>query len=105
MWKHIVQEEQPQPQTTQESDHKAAASHFPVEPNSISHLIHKKDVSEFLNRKWEGCREPTTPIEKLILMGFANRELNNRLLEKHHHNLPAVINELLDTDGMGYQPV
>ena len=42
-------------------------------------------------------------MDKLIAMGFADRTLNNRLLNKHRNNLPAVINELLDTEGMGYQ--
>ena len=67
---------------------------------TLSH--HTPDVSHFLNRRWSGPNPPVTPMEKLISMGFANRSLNERLLKKHQNHLPAVLNELLDTNGDGY---
>jgi hypothetical protein len=33
---------------------------------------------------------------RLIAMGFADRQLNAQLLEKHNNNLTEVLNELLD---------
>ena len=35
-------------------------------------------------------------LEWLIGMGFADRQLNAQLLEKHNNNLTEVLNELLD---------
>lgn len=46
--------------------------------------------------KWGGPPTPSTPMDRLIGMGFANRELNSQLLEKHNNNIQAVLNELLD---------
>eukprot|EP00731_Ephydatia_muelleri_P019956 Em0012g781a len=43
-----------------------------------------------------GPPTPSTPMDRLIGMGFANRELNSQLLEKHNNNIQAVLNELLD---------
>ena len=38
-----------------------------------------------------------TPMDTLIEMGFANRELNVRLLEKHDNDLDKVIGELIQS--------
>jgi len=35
-------------------------------------------------------------MERLVAMGFANRDLNARLLRKHNNQIQIVINELLD---------
>ncbi|OWF51345.1 next to BRCA1 gene 1 protein-like [Mizuhopecten yessoensis] len=47
--------------------------------------------------------EENCPMTKLIEMGFCNREMNQKLLEKHGQNVEAVIQELLseaDNDWM-----
>ena len=41
-------------------------------------------------------REPETPMQQLINLGFGNRQQNARLLHKHGNNIQAVVNELLD---------
>ena len=59
------------------------------------------DVSRFINNKWEEP-QPSTPMDQLISMGFANRALNDHLLKKHNNDFAQVVNELLETDGEGY---
>ena len=58
--------------------------------------VQSPDVSRLLPQRWDGPKAPTTPMEKLISMGFADRVLNQRLLDKHQNNMPMVLNELLD---------
>lgn len=63
------------------------------------------NISRYVNKKWEGPKPPETPMDHLISMGFANRDLNSRLLKKHKSNLQQAIQELLETNGDGYQDV
>jgi hypothetical protein len=39
-------------------------------------------------------KKPQTPMEKLISMGFADRNLNKRLLEKYNNDLEKVIDSI-----------
>ena len=41
-------------------------------------------------------KQPDTPMQQLINLGFGNRQLNTQLLHKHSQNIQAVVNELLD---------
>lgn len=95
---HFVEppEETPPTQPDEESSIKPS----PVDLSKISKQ--EQDISRFINRKWEEP-QPSTPMDRLINMGFANRALNSRLLKKHNNNLPAVLEELCETSGMGYQ--
>lgn len=45
-------------------------------------------------------REPQSPMVKLIEMGFANRDLNQTLLEKHHNDMQKVVQEILNTEDL-----
>ena len=63
---------------------------------------HNPDVSHLVPLRWDGPKAPTTPMDRLIGMGFADRELNARLLEKHENNLTGVLNELLDDHRQAY---
>ena len=45
-----------------------------------------QDVSGLLQREWSS-ELPEDPVERLVAMGFANRELNRELLQKHNHEL------------------
>ena len=76
-------------------------------PPSLSSIICQDPsvVRAALNKKWEGPKSPDTPMDHLITMGFANRALNSRLLKKYNNNLQEVIQELVDTQGDGYQVV
>ena len=40
-----------------------------------------------LQRQWSGPPLPDDPVDKLVAMGFANRELNRQLLQKHNNQL------------------
>ena len=62
----------------------------------MSRWCHNPDVSHLVPLRWDGPKTPATPMDRLIGMGFADRQLNARLLEKHDNNLGAVLNELLD---------
>ena len=69
----------------------------PPPPNQDpSKWVHNPDVSHWVSREWEGPPAPQTPMERLVAMGFADRELNARLLSQHQNQLQSVINELLD---------
>ena len=46
-----------------------------------------QDVQGLLQRQWSGPPLPDDPVEKLVAMGFANRELNRQLLQKHNNQL------------------
>ena len=86
-------------------DEKLSTS-YESKPTDLSAMIKQEpDVSKFINKKWEGPPTPQTAMDKLINMGFANRIINNRLLKKYDNHLPSVINELLETNGEGYQVV
>lgn len=39
----------------------------------------------------------STPMTKLVEMGFCNRELNQKLLEKNEHDMEKTVQELLST--------
>lgn len=41
-------------------------------------------------------KQPETPMQQLINLGFGNRQLNAQLLHKHGNSIQAVVNELLD---------
>ncbi|XP_036356927.1 next to BRCA1 gene 1 protein isoform X2 [Octopus sinensis] len=45
-------------------------------------------------------REPQSPMTKLIEMGFANRELNQTLLDKHNNDVQKVVQEILSTEDL-----
>ena len=62
----------------------------------MSQFCHNPDVSHLISQRWDGPHKPATPMEQLVAMGFADRELNSRLLEKHKNILSEVLNELLD---------
>ena len=59
-------------------------------------FCHNPDVSHLVPLRWDGPKTPATPMDRLIGMGFADRQLNAQLLEKHNNNLTEVLNELLD---------
>ena len=40
---------------------------------------------------------PATPMETLIEMGFADRQLNKQLLEKHNNDLDKVVQDLIQS--------
>ncbi len=65
-------------------------------PQNCSQWCRNSDVSHLISQRWDGPHQPTTPMEKLVSMGFADRALNTSLLEKHSDNLQAVLEELLD---------
>ena len=48
--------------------------------------------------KWAPPKEPTNLVDRLVSMGFPNRQLNEELLKKHNNHIRAVtvVNELLD---------
>ena len=48
---------------------------------------HTQDVSGLLQQDWSSPSLPDDPVERLVAMGFANRELNRELLQKHNHEL------------------
>ncbi|XP_070569571.1 LOW QUALITY PROTEIN: next to BRCA1 gene 1 protein-like [Ptychodera flava] len=60
-------------------------------------------VSAILNPKppparpeWPPAKkQPSSPMDQLIDMGFCNRELNNKLLLKHNNNVERVVQDLL----------
>lgn len=63
-----------------------------------------RDVSRLLNGSsapyqppppWTP-KQPETPMQQLINLGFGNRNLNAQLLHKHNNSIQAVVNELLD---------
>ena len=63
---------------------------------------HNPDISHLLPLRWDGPKLPATPMERLIGMGFADRQLNAQLLEKHGNDLTSVLNELLDGQRQAY---
>ena len=72
-------------------------------PANISDITcQEQDISRYLNQKWAGPKPPETPMDQLVSIGFANRDLNSRLLKKHNNNLQLTLQELLDTNGDGY---
>ena len=46
-----------------------------------------------VQREWKSPSLPDDPLEKLVAMGFANRELNKQLMQKHNNQLqvPCII--------------
>lgn len=40
-----------------------------------------------MDREWKAPGLPDDPVERLVAMGFANREQNKQLLEKHNYEL------------------
>lgn len=75
-------------------------------PLNVSDItVQDSDISRYVNQKWEGHKKPETPMDHLISMGYANRDLNSRLLKKHKNNLQQTLQELLDTNGDGYQDI
>lgn len=40
---------------------------------------------------------PASPMDQLIEMGFANRDLNRSLLQKYDNNVHQVVQELINT--------
>ena len=48
-------------------------------------------------------KQPETNMDKLISMGFANRNLNNQLLKKHDNDLDKVISSLLEQQESNYR--
>ena len=44
--------------------------------------------------------EIRSPMNQLIEMGFANRNINQRLLDKHCNNVEKVVQEILQTEGI-----
>lgn len=68
----------------------------------MSQFTHNPDVSHLISQRWDGPHTPTTPMEQLVTMGFADRALNNQLLQKHDHVMSAVLNELLDTQNQAF---
>lgn len=68
----------------------------------MSKWCRNPDVSHLVPLRWDGPKAPATPMERLIGMGFADRQLNARLLEKHDNDLTAVLNKLLDDQRQAY---
>lgn len=95
---HFIESPEETPPT--QPDEESSIKPSPVDLSKISKQ--EQDISRFINRKWEEP-QPSTPMDRLINMGFANRALNSRLLKKHNNNLPAVLEELCETSGMGFQ--
>ena len=62
----------------------------------MTQYCHNPDVSHLISQRWDGPHRPTSHMEQLVSMGFADRELNTRLLEKHDNVLSKVVDELLD---------
>ncbi len=60
------------------------------------------DVSHLLSLHWDGPHIPATPMEQLIAMGFADRTLNEQLLQRHNHVVADVLNELLDIQNQAF---
>ena len=58
----------------------------------VSHLVGQE--GGWSPRQWV-APEASSPMGQLIAMGFANRELNTHLLEKHRGDVQAVVNALL----------
>jgi hypothetical protein len=56
----------------------------------------EEELRGMMVREWKAPDLPDDPVERLVAMGFGNRELNQQLLEKHNYQLQAVTNELLD---------
>ena len=62
----------------------------PSEPIK-SNLSFSKSSRDFIKPK-----APQSPMDKLISMGFADRNLNKRLLEKYNNDLEKVIHAICD---------
>lgn len=93
----------PNPSTTPPNNTTATPSFtLPTPPELSDITCQESDTSRFLNNKWEGPKDAKSPSDNLVSMGFANRDLNRRLLEKHNGNLQQVIQELLDSNGEGF---
>lgn len=82
--------EQPKPQEQKES--------FLIGTPQFSYTFNDDNFMRPLVEKvFETCNAES-PMNKLIRMGFANRDLNRKLLEKHNDNLEKVIEELVHFD-------
>ena len=77
-------------------------THTNTHTQDAAKWCHNPDVSHLVPRHWDGPKTPATPMERLVSMGFADRNLNDRLLKKYNNSLPAVLNELLDSHQQTY---
>ncbi len=48
-------------------------------PQNCSQWCRNSDVSHLISQRWDGPYQPTTPMEKLVSMGFADRALNTSI--------------------------
>lgn len=68
----------------------------------MSQWCYNPDVSHLLPQRWDGPHQPGTPMERLVAMGFADRVLNQQLLEKHNNVIQEVLDELLDQQNQAF---
>ena len=73
-------------------------------PNTFSNFSITSDNEAWIapSTHWKP-KQPNTPLERLMKMGFCNRELNLRLLEKYKDNLELVINSLIEESHSAWQ--
>ena len=64
--------------------------------HDMSHLLSNGCSAEYRPLPPWTPKQPMSPMQQLINLGFGNRQLNDHLLHKHHNNIQAVVNELLD---------
>ncbi|XP_064388967.1 uncharacterized protein LOC135337005 [Halichondria panicea] len=50
--------------------------------------VQSPDVSHLIPQRWDGPKAPSSPMEKLISMGFADRAFNEQILAKHNNDTP-----------------
>ena len=91
--------------TTQSSQlYPKLPTYYATSTAAMAPVDNSRDVARLLNANsgpyqppppWTP-KEPETPMQQLINLGFGNRELNAQLLHKHSNSIQAVVNELLD---------
>lgn len=74
----------------------AAAMMAPADnSHDVSRLLSSRQAPYQPPPPWTP-KEPESPMQQLINLGFGNRQLNTKLLRKHSNSIQAVVNELLD---------
>ena len=58
--------------------------------DSVCSPLSQEEVKEMVQREWRRSGVSDDPLEKLVAMGFGDRELNRQLLEKHDNQLQVM---------------
>ena len=68
----------------------------PADSHDVSHLLRNGCSATYCPPPPWTPKQPESPMQQLINLGFGDRPLNTLLLQKHRNNIQAVVNELLD---------